>query len=94
MFTVHENVFSPPPKVKSAVIRVTRNERVKLPVDENLFFKVVKTGFNQRRKMLGNALKPLGVDLVPAQRFLTQRAEELDVEEFIQLTSLLYPTEK
>ena len=94
LFTVHENVFSPPPKVKSAVIRVTRNERTKLPVDEKLFFRVVKTGFNQRRKMLGNALKPLGVDLVPAQKFLTQRAEELDVEEFIQLTGLLYPTEK
>jgi 16S rRNA (adenine1518-N6/adenine1519-N6)-dimethyltransferase len=89
LFTVHENVFTPPPKVKSAVIRLTRNLRMELGVDEKLFFKVVKTGFNQRRKMLGNALKPLQADLSKAQHFLNKRAEELSVEDFIELTHLV-----
>ena len=59
LFTVNEKVFNPPPKVKSAVIRLTRNNRQKLECDENLFFNVVKTSFNQRRKTLSNSLKPV-----------------------------------
>ena len=62
LFTVNETVFIPPPKVKSAVIRLTRNDRKKLDCDEVLFFKVVKTAFNQRRKTLRNSLKTFYID--------------------------------
>ncbi len=90
LFTVDEHVFIPPPKVKSAVIRLRRNATPTLPCDEQLFASVVKTGFNQRRKTLGNALKPLGrpLALVP-ERMLKSRAEQLSVEDFINLTSIL-----
>ena len=84
-FTVNEQVFSPPPKVKSAVIRLTRNSRQALPFKEQLFHHVVKTAFNQRRKTLRNALKsllPPGAENIP---FLDKRAEQLSVEQFIQL---------
>jgi 16S rRNA (adenine1518-N6/adenine1519-N6)-dimethyltransferase len=84
LFTVSEQVFVPPPKVKSAVIRLRRNSRESLGCDEELFFKVVKAGFNQRRKVLGNALKPLG--LVVPVKFAGLRAEQLSVEQFIELT--------
>jgi 16S rRNA (adenine1518-N6/adenine1519-N6)-dimethyltransferase len=87
LFTVGEQVFVPPPKVKSAVIRMTRHEKTTLACDEKFFFRVVKTAFNQRRKMLGNALKPLGMK-VP-EEFAAKRAEELSVEDFILLTSFL-----
>jgi 16S rRNA (adenine1518-N6/adenine1519-N6)-dimethyltransferase len=87
LFTVGENVFIPPPKVKSAVIRLTRNERTALDCDEEFFIRVVKTAFNQRRKMLSNALKPLGLK-VPGE-FSLKRAEELSVEDFIRLTAML-----
>lgn len=88
LFTVPETVFSPPPKVKSGVIRLNRNQREKLPVDESLFIRVVKTAFNQRRKTLRNALSgilPPGSD----HPLLTLRAERLGVEEFIELTRLI-----
>lgn len=85
LFTVHENVFSPPPKVKSAVVRLTRNNVEKLACDEDLFLKVVKTAFNQRRKMLRNSLKSEFGDVPP--EFETFRPEQLGVDEFIRLTS-------
>lgn len=95
LFTVNENVFNPPPKVKSAVIRLRRNGVSTLPCDEKLFVNVVKAGFNQRRKTLRNALRALNMPLetVP-QNLLQSRAEQLSVEEFIQLTRILQNTEK
>jgi len=87
LFTVHENVFSPPPKVKSAVIKLVRNEVEELGCDEKLFFRVVKQGFNQRRKMLRNSLKgivPPGVEFY--SEYLSQRPEQLSVSQFIELT--------
>ena len=84
LFTVSEQVFVPPPRVKSAVIRLRRNGRESLGCDEGLFFKVVKAGFNQRRKVLGNALKPLGLEVPP--KFAGLRAEQLSVDQFIELT--------
>ena len=94
LFTVNENVFNPPPKVKSAVIRLRRNNVEALPCDEKLFVSVVKAGFNQRRKTLRNALRALNLPLdnVP-QNLLQSRAEQLSVEEFIQLTQILQNTE-
>ena len=90
LFTVHENVFNPPPKVKSAVIRLTRNDVAKLDCDEKLFVQVVKTGFNQRRKTLRNALKPLNLqlDAVPDD-LLAKRAEQLSVADFTLITNNL-----
>jgi 16S rRNA (adenine1518-N6/adenine1519-N6)-dimethyltransferase len=83
-FTVDEHVFNPPPKVKSAVIRCVRNERETLGCDEKLFIQVVKTAFNQRRKTLRNALKPIIQNAeLP---FLELRAERLSVDDFIELT--------
>lgn len=88
LFTVDEDVFSPPPKVKSGVIRLRRNKVEKLGCDEALFLRVVKTGFNQRRKMLRSSLKPLNMDLsnVPHE-LLAKRAEQLSVNDFIYLTN-------
>lgn len=87
LFTVHEHVFSPPPKVKSAVIRLKRNETTQLDCDEKLFIRLVKTAFNQRRKTLRNALKSLTlVDAEKAEPYLGLRAERLSVQDFIQLT--------
>jgi 16S rRNA (adenine1518-N6/adenine1519-N6)-dimethyltransferase len=89
-FTVHEHVFNPPPKVKSGVITLRRNEVMTLPCNEKLFFNVVKTGFNQRRKTLRNALKPLGIDTEQmTEKVFDQRAEQLSVQDFIELTLLL-----
>ena len=86
LFTVHEHVFTPPPKVKSGVIRLTRNNVEALPCNEKMFFRVVKTAFNQRRKMMGNSLK----SLLPAEHkpnpMLSKRPEQLGVPEFIELT--------
>lgn len=87
LFTVPPSAFSPPPKVQSAVIRLKRNKRLKLPCDELLFKKIVKAAFGQRRKMLRNALKNIAVtEEIP---YLKQRAEELTVEDFIKLTHSL-----
>lgn len=90
LFTVNENVFIPPPKVKSAVIRLTRNDREKLECDEELFFKVVKTAFNQRRKTLRNSLKTFYIDYArgEVEHLAGKRAEELSVEDFVKLTRL------
>ncbi len=87
LFTVGPEAFIPPPKVTSAVIRLRRNATVRLPCDEQLIYQVVKTAFNQRRKMLGNALKsfaPLAKG-VP-ERYAKLRAEQLSVADFIDLT--------
>ncbi|MHC1708378.1 MAG: 16S rRNA (adenine(1518)-N(6)/adenine(1519)-N(6))-dimethyltransferase RsmA [Bacteroidales bacterium] len=87
LFTVGENVFFPPPNVKSAVIRLRRNQRTALPCPDALYFTVVKTAFNQRRKTLRNALSPLlGKDPSVYGDILARRAETLSVEEFIELT--------
>lgn len=88
LFTVDENVFIPAPKVKSAVIRLKRNNVDKLDCDEKLFIRVVKTAFNQRRKMLRQALKPLGISLDNIDpELMTKRAEQLSVEQFISITN-------
>ncbi len=88
-FTVSENVFYPPPKVKSAVIRLKRNNTVKLDCDERLFFTVVKTAFNHRRKTLRNALKPLLNEKPSNHPFFAKRAEQLGVDDFVELTKLI-----
>ena len=89
LFTVHENVFNPPPKVKSGVIRLTRNPKPGLEGIEILFKAIVKTGFNQRRKKLSNALKPLGIpEAMKSHPAMEQRAEELSVAEFISFATL------
>ena len=89
LFTVHEHVFTPPPKVKSGVIRLTRNHVTALPCDETLFFRVVKTAFNQRRKMLGNSLKSLLPAGRAANAMLSKRPEQLGVQDFIELTQFI-----
>ena len=91
LFTVHEHVFDPPPKVKSAVIRMKRNGVNELGCDEVLFVKVVKMAFNQRRKMLRNSLQGiLGKDNpVFAENVFTKRPEQLSVSDFIDLTNLV-----
>ena len=87
LFTVGEHEFSPPPKVKSAVIRLRRNSRTELGCDETKFKTVVKTAFNQRRKTLRNSLKPLGVE--PPEQFAGLRPEQLSVEDFITLCKII-----
>ena len=105
LFTVDEHVFCPPPKVKSAVIRLTRNQVSSLPCDESLFRRLVKTTFNQRRKTLRNNIRPLLMQLDTQQReaghpvkdhaeWLAQdlfgkRPEQLSVQDFIALTQSL-----
>jgi 16S rRNA (adenine1518-N6/adenine1519-N6)-dimethyltransferase len=91
IFTVNETVFIPQPKVKSAVIRLLRNERASLECDEKLFFRVVKTAFNQRRKTLHNALKPIGI-IIRSEEFSVyagKRAEQLSVDDFVKLTLII-----
>lgn len=88
LFTVHEHVFNPPPKVKSGVIRMTRRV-VQLACDESLFKRVVKTGFNQRRKKLRNALAVFGLTDEQLGIYASKRAEELSVSDFVQLTNLV-----
>ena len=88
LFTVGEQVFNPPPKVKSAVIRLVRNQTMKLDCDEQLFVKVVKASFGQRRKMLRNSLKAaFGNFGGNEHRFFTMRAEQLSVADFVELTN-------
>jgi len=87
-FTVNEDVFTPPPKVKSGVIKLVRNNRKELTVDEQKFKRVVKTGFNQRRKTLRNALKPFNlINESEIEHLLPLRAEQLSVDDFIKLTN-------
>ncbi|MFA6769971.1 MAG: 16S rRNA (adenine(1518)-N(6)/adenine(1519)-N(6))-dimethyltransferase RsmA [Bacteroidales bacterium] len=105
LFTVNENSFIPPPKVKSAVIRVKRNSRVELGCDQVLFKKIIKTTFNQRRKTIRNSIKPListlynsnipaGSLIIPESPLLAKRPEQLSVEEFVKLTLLVESTIK
>ncbi|PWE01067.1 16S rRNA (adenine(1518)-N(6)/adenine(1519)-N(6))-dimethyltransferase RsmA [Marinilabilia rubra] len=91
LFTVDEHVFSPPPKVKSAVIRFTRNDVTDLGCDPGLFHKVVKTAFNQRRKTMRNSLKTFGIsdDSEDVKALLQKRPEQLGVEEFVKLTNIV-----
>ena len=90
LFTVDEHVFNPPPKVKSGVIRLTRNEVTDLGVDERMFKRIVKAAFGQRRKMLRSSLKPIfSADTTVMERdVFRQRPEQLGVEDFIALTRL------
>lgn len=91
LFTVHEHVFNPPPKVKSAVIRMTRNATRELGCDEKLFKQIVKTTFNQRRKTLRNSISPIlgkGHPLA-ADPVFDKRPEQLSVQEFVELTNRL-----
>ena len=97
LFTVDETVFDPVPKVKSGVVRMTRNDVTELGCDEKAFKNVVKTTFSQRRKTLRNSVRPLvGPDWKPApeiEQMLNRRPEQLSVEEFIQLTRAVQRTE-
>ena len=90
LFTVKPGTFNPPPKVHSAVIRLTRNEVEALDCDEKLFWRVVKAGFNQRRKTLRNAVSAvMPKDKMDDHPFFDKRAEQLSVEDFIELTNHL-----
>jgi 16S rRNA (adenine1518-N6/adenine1519-N6)-dimethyltransferase len=88
LFTVKAGVFNPPPKVLSAVIRLTRNEKATLNCDEKLFWQLVKAGFNQRRKTLRNAISSLiNKEKMTGEAMLDLRAERLSVEDFVKLTN-------
>jgi 16S rRNA (adenine1518-N6/adenine1519-N6)-dimethyltransferase len=90
LFTVKAGVFNPPPKVLSAVIRLTRNNKQTLDCDEKLFWQIVKAGFNQRRKTLRNAISPLiNKEKLTNEPMLDLRAERLSVEDFVKLTNLV-----
>ena len=90
LFTVEPHVFIPPPKVRSAVIRLKRNKTRSLDCDEELFRRVVKQGFQNRRKTLRNALKPLNLPLSEIEGdILAMRAEQLSVSDFVELTQKL-----
>jgi len=91
LFTVHEHVFDPPPKVKSAVIRLVRNDVSKLNCNEVLFKSVVKTAFNQRRKQMRNSLKPIIEKENPVflDPIFDKRPEQLTVAQFVELTNLI-----
>ena len=96
LFTVDENVFNPPPKVKSAVIRMTRNAVTDLGCDERLFKRLVKTVFNQRRKMLRVSIKQMFGAVKPGEEFfagplMTMRPEQLTIAQFVELTNLVAP---
>jgi len=87
LFTVPPEVFNPPPKVDSGVIRLTRKKDFTLPVDEKLFFRVVKTAFNQRRKMLRGSLKSFNLsDTLKEDTIFAMRPEQLSVNDFVKLT--------
>ena len=91
LFTVSEHVFNPPPKVKSGVIRLTRNNATTLGCDEAKFKTVVKTAFGQRRKTLRNSLKPLiGDAAIAADPIFNRRPEQLSVDDFVNLTNLIF----
>jgi 16S rRNA (adenine1518-N6/adenine1519-N6)-dimethyltransferase len=87
LFTVSEQVFIPPPKVKSAVIRLRRNPVEKLHCNEELFFRIVKAAFNKRRKMLRNSLSELELEI--PEQFAEKRPEQLSVADFIRLTKMV-----
>jgi len=87
LFSVKPGSFFPPPRVTSGVIRLSRNQTVSLPCDEKLFFKVVKSTFNQRRKMIRNSIKSILLNLDSDFELLSKRPEQLGVPEFIELTN-------
>ena len=94
LFTVDENVFNPPPKVKSAVIRMTRNDVTDIGCDEKLFKRMVKTVFNQRRKMLRVSLRQIFNTGKPTNGFyeqdiMTKRPEQLSIDQFVELTNMV-----
>ncbi|WP_445956162.1 16S rRNA (adenine(1518)-N(6)/adenine(1519)-N(6))-dimethyltransferase RsmA [Yeosuana sp.] len=90
LFTVPPSVFNPPPKVESGVLRLTRKENYTLPCDDALFFRVVKTAFQQRRKTLRNSLKTFNLtDSLREDAIFDKRPEQLSVEAFIWLTQLI-----
>ncbi|AQS94494.1 MULTISPECIES: 16S rRNA (adenine(1518)-N(6)/adenine(1519)-N(6))-dimethyltransferase RsmA [Polaribacter] len=90
LFTVPPTVFNPPPKVDSGVIRLIRKKDYSLPVDEKIFFRVVKTAFNQRRKMLRSSLKSFQLsDSLKEDPIFAKRPEQLSVKDFISLTQKL-----
>ena len=89
LFTVHENVFNPPPKVKSAVIKMRRNAVTDLGCDEKLFVSIVKQAFNQRRKTMRNSLRPMLKQEIIDKEVFNKRPEQLSVQEFIDLTNLI-----
>lgn len=89
VMTVHENVFNPPPKVKSAVIRMTRNDVHSLGCDESLFVTIVKTAFNQRRKTMRNSLRPFLTEALMNADIFNRRPETLTVSEFVELTNMI-----
>jgi 16S rRNA (adenine1518-N6/adenine1519-N6)-dimethyltransferase len=90
LFTVPPSVFNPPPKVESGVLRLTRKENYDLSCDEKLFFRVVKTAFQQRRKTLRNSLKTFNLsDNLKANVIFDKRPEQLSVDSFIELTLLI-----
>lgn len=93
LFTVEASAFNPPPKVQSAVIRIKRNQTKKLDCNEILFKRVIKTGFNQRRKTLRNSLKPIigNGNHICSDPIFNLRPEQLSVEQFIYLTNLISP---
>ena len=87
-FSVNENEFSPPPKVKSGIIKLKRNNRKELKCDNKLYKKIVKTTFNQRRKTIKNSLKSLNLDFgTSIDNLMHLRAESLTVEDFINITN-------
>ena len=96
LFTVHENVFSPPPKVKSAVVLMKRNGRTCLECDEELFRKIVKGTFNQRRKKLRNSIQQIVGKDSPLLNdpILDKRPEQLSIDEFIDLTKKVEKEQK
>ncbi len=90
LFTVEPGAFNPPPKVKSAVIRLTRNKTERLACDEKLFKAIVKSAFNQRRKMVRNGVKSFIKDeSIMSHKFFTMRPEQLSVAQFVELTQII-----
>jgi 16S rRNA (adenine1518-N6/adenine1519-N6)-dimethyltransferase len=94
LFTVHENVFSPPPKVKSAVIRLQRNKVEKLNCNEELFFRIVKTTFNQRRKQIRNSIRPVYFSETQVHPLFEKRPEQLTVAQFEELARFVEENKK
>jgi 16S rRNA (adenine1518-N6/adenine1519-N6)-dimethyltransferase len=88
LFSVGPEAFTPPPKVNSGIIRLTRNKVTDLGCDEKQFFAIVKMGFNQRRKTLRNALRAMQI---PENSLLDKRAEQLSVTDFVKLTKMANP---
>ncbi|MEM1336938.1 MAG: 16S rRNA (adenine(1518)-N(6)/adenine(1519)-N(6))-dimethyltransferase RsmA [Bacteroidota bacterium] len=90
LFTVHPQVFQPPPRVQSGVLRLVRREKIELDCDEHLFFKVVKAAFNQRRKTIRNSLKAFDLTVnIKEDSIFDRRPEQLGVQDFVALTRMI-----